>query len=177
VVLVPVAVSLFIQAGSGRGLAQPLLEHKVKAAFLLNFTRYVSWPTGAFDDDVTPIEICVLGRDPFGSLLDRTVAGRSSQGRPVRVRRPANAREAGACHEVFISAAESERQPDLLATLRDKPILTVGETDEFLEQGGLVRLVVVDNAVRFEINATAAARSDLRIGARLLGLARRVMGP
>ncbi len=175
--MLPFAVGLLAAPAAVSHAEPPAIEYKVKAAYLFNFTRYVSWPHEAFADQASPLDICVLGHDPFGALLDRTVADRSSQGRAVRVRRAPAVGETHGCHVVFISWAETSRQQKLLSALRSRPVLTVGETPGFLEQGGLIRLMVVEGTVRFEVNAAGARRSLLRISARLLELAQRVIGP
>ena len=81
-----------LPTGSGSGGIS--LEYQVKAAYLLNFTRYVEWPPQSFTDPRAPVTICVLGRDPFGSVLDATVGGRTTQGRSVSVRRIRSTSEA-----------------------------------------------------------------------------------
>jgi hypothetical protein len=85
------------------------LEYGVKAAYLLGFTRYVEWPAFVFPAEGAPLVLCVIGPDPFGDLLDRTVAGRSSQQRRLAVRRLAVAElaQAGGCHVAFVSRSVS----------------------------------------------------------------------
>jgi hypothetical protein len=129
---------LWSQAGlptrSGAGGAS--LEYQVKAAYLLNFTRYVEWPSEALDAPDAPMSICVLGRDPFGPVLDATVQGKVSQGRSLTVTRIRSPREASACHLVFVSRETWREQRALLESIRTKGLLTVGETDEFAQKGG-----------------------------------------
>ncbi len=160
----------------GAARAQDSREYAIKAAFLLNFTRYVRWPEQSFIAADDPFDFCILGIDPFGDVLERKVAGQISQGREIRIRRIPDVRHAVGCHLVFIGAGEAKRQPESLATLQNQPVLTVGEADRFLEQGGIIRLLVVEDNVRFEINAGQAKRSQLRISSRLLELARRTVG-
>jgi hypothetical protein len=152
------------------------LEYQVKAAYLLNFTRYVEWPSEALDAPGAPMNICVLGRDPFGPVLDATVEGKVSQGRSLTVRRIQSAREASACHVVFVSRETWRAQRELLESLRTKGLLTVGETDEFAQEGGVIGFVIQEEAVRFVVNADARDRAGLRISSRMLSLAAAVYG-
>jgi hypothetical protein len=160
-------------AGSGR---EPSLEYQVKAAYLLNFTRYVEWPARVFDSPADSVTICVLGEDPFGPVLDATLLGRTAQGRQASVRRVRTAAETGDCHLVFISRETWRSQPGLPRRLRATGMLTVGESDEFAQQGGVIAFVIQNETVRFVVNAEAGDRAGLRISSRMLSLAAAVYG-
>jgi hypothetical protein len=154
----------------------PSLEYRVKAAYLLNFTRYVEWPPQAFDAPGAPVTICVLGRDPFGSILDATVVGRTTQGRTLSVSRIRSVSETQGCHIVFISRDTWRKQTDLPRTLRALGLLTVGESDTFAQAGGVIGFVIQNQTVRFVVNAEARDRAGLRISSRMLSLAAAVYG-
>ena len=153
-------------------LAVPLLaqsdvshEYRVKAAFLYNFFKYVEWPPSAPQQG--PMLICVAGRNPFGSVLEETVAGEAINGRPLRSRVILEP-ESG-CHMVFVpnGAAASA----YLRAARGTPTLTVGEHPDFIALGGMISFFLSDGNIRFSINPAAAERSGLRISSRLLELA------
>jgi YfiR/HmsC-like len=163
-----------LPTGSGSGGIS--LEYQVKAAYLLNFTRYVEWPSQAFTDPKAPVTICVLGRDPFGSVLDATVVGRTTQGRSVSVRRIRSTSEVSGCHLVFISRETWRSQRDLPRTLHTLGLLTVGESGEFAQQGGVIGFIIQNETVRFVVNAEARDRAGLRISSRMLSLAAAVYG-
>lgn len=152
------------------------LEYQVKAAYLLNFTRYVDWPPDSSGAPGGPMTICVLGRDPFGSVLDATVQGKVTHGRPLLVRRIRSPRNASTCHLVFVSRETWQDQRELLERLSTKGLLTVGETDEFAQEGGVIGFVIQDETVRFVVNAEARDRAGLRISSRMLSLAAAVYG-
>jgi YfiR/HmsC-like len=158
------------------GTGEASLEYQVKAAYLLNFTRYVEWPSAALDAPDVPMRICVLGRDPFGPVLDATVQGKVSQGRSLTVTRIQSPREASACHVVFVSRETWREQRVLLQSLRTEGLLTVGETEEFAQEGGVISFVILEEAVRFVVNAEARDRAGLRISSRMLSLAAAVYG-
>ncbi|MGH7516641.1 MAG: YfiR family protein [Gemmatimonadales bacterium] len=148
-------------------------EYQIKAAYLLNFIRYVEWPPSVFEGTEASLNVCVVGRDPFGDVLDRTMAGRRIGGRPLRVLRPA--RPAGdTCHVAFIGRTTAAAREAWLAALQDEPTLTVGESAGFAEAGGMIAFVIVDETVRFEINVEAVRSGGLQISSRVLTLATRL---
>lgn len=156
------------------GSAQVAAEYDVKAAFLYNFAKFVEWPPEAFDAPGSPMTLCIVGKDPFGDVLDTLVRGETLQGRPLVVHRTRDLLEVRDCHVVFLSRSETARQDDVLATVRGAGILTVGEGDSFLRDGGIIRFVLEANRVRFEVNRDAAERNGLKLSSKLLRLARSV---
>lgn len=150
-------------------------EYQVKAAFLLNFGKFVEWPPEAFGDG-DRLHICVLGDDPFGDTLDATLKGRSVGARQVEPRRVGGIAAARSCQIVFVSRSESDRVDEILSALADEPVLLVGEEDRFARRGGMINFVEVDSKIRFEINEAAARAAGLKISSQLLKLATIVEG-
>lgn len=148
-------------------------EYEVKAAFLLNFTKFVAWPAAAFADARSPLAICVLGEDPFGDALDEMVKGEAVNGHAVTVQRIRRAPDSKGCQVLYFGGGERSAQ-ELLADL-DPGVLTVGEGDKFLREGGIIAFVVEDRRVRFDINQGAAARAMLMVSSRLMSVARNVV--
>jgi hypothetical protein len=151
-------------------------EYHVKAAFLFHFVQLVEWPAGEPGNQGDPLTLCMLGEDPFRGDLEVTLAGKSVGNRPLRVRhlRPAESFEG--CQVLFVGRRDAARLSRVLLELKDGPILTVGESDGFVEQGGMIGFCLVENKVRFEINVQAAEQAKLRISSRLLLLAKMVIG-
>lgn len=160
-----------VRSVSGDG-AERSLEYPVKAAFLVNFAKFAEWPAGSLQAEASAVSICVLGRDPFGELLEKTVAGRSVGGRPIVIQRHSDVDGARACHVLFIASSESDRLALILDRLAGQPVLTVGESGGFARRGGVIGLVVEDNLARFEVNLHAAKRKGLLLSSKLLGVAR-----
>src|SRR3989442_1967878 len=159
------------QAGDGSDSS----EYLIKAGFIYNFAKFVEWPTATFAQPDSPIVIGVLGTDPFGNLIDRIVENKKIGARGLVVKRlkwNADLKDLKECKILFVGSSEKERLDDLLQIVKSVPILTVGETPGFAERGGVIRFVVEDNRVRFEINVEAAHQADLTISSRLLTLAR-----
>jgi YfiR/HmsC-like len=143
-------------------------EYDVKAAFLLNFAKFVQWPPGTSSHNLV---ICIVGDDPFGNTIDRLVRGKSAAQRPLEVRRLKEPRDAQSCHIAFVRAAEHEKASKLLAGVSELPVLTVGDAEDFADRGGVVSLPVEDGRVGLVINVGAAERAQLKISATLLSIA------
>lgn len=144
-------------------------EYRVKAAFLYNFVKFVEWPADAFTSPSDPIRICVLG-NPFGSRLDETVNGKQVDQRRLQTREIFNIADASGCHILFVAGGK-KHVADILASIKEKPILTVGEGPGFGADGGVIAFRVERDRIRFEINIRAADRARLRISSKLLSLA------
>lgn len=152
------------------------LEYSVKASYLLNFAVYVSWPAEAFASPESPIVIGILGEDPFGRVLDETAARRRGvDQRKVEIRRWRDPAEVADVHLLFISRAERARLPVVLPPFRNRPILTVGECDDFLKNGGGINLVVAEDRVLFEVNLEATNAAGLKVSSKMLSLAKAVV--
>jgi hypothetical protein len=151
-------------------------EYQVKAVWLLNFARFVEWPESAFTNAQAPLVVGLLGKDPFGMDLEKTFAGKTIKGREFEIRRVSSENELRRCQILFVAFSERKRLRDLMEKPRAVPILTVGETDDFLDQGGVINFLLRDNSVRFEINLKAAQAAQLKLDANLLKVAVTVRG-
>ncbi len=150
------------------------LEYRVKAAFLYNFARFVEWPSRSENGREEPIVFGVLGKDPFGAILDDTVRGRTIKKRPLTVRRFRSLQELEPCHVLFISRPESRRLAEILRALEYQSTLTVSDMEGFFRNGGMIHFVVEKASVRFDINLEPAERAELAVSSRLLKVARTV---
>jgi len=155
-----------------RAQTAPSVEYQVKAAFLLNFARFVEWPTDAFASANAPITFCVFRPDPFGNALDEITQGKSIGNRNLVVRHIRDLSDAKSCQIVFVSSTESPRLAEILASLHGANVLLVGETDGFAVSGGTIEFTLEENHVRFTINTDAADRAGLTFSSKLLALAK-----
>lgn len=149
-------------------------EYDIKAAFVLNFVRYVDWPARAFATPSAPLVICVLDPNPFGKVLEALVAGETVSGRPISSRIASTSGPLGGCHVVFVPREQTSRAASVIVSTTNAPVLTVGEVPRFIEHGGIINLVTTGDRVRFEINADAAEQKGITISSRLLALAQNV---
>ncbi len=164
---------VLLAATSGTAEAQAPSQYEIKAAFLINFARYTEWPDesdGTGPSQGQRVEVCVLGRDPFGVVLDE-LDGREVGTRTVAVRRSTVASELTACHVLFVARSEEGQFAEALGALEHRPILTVGDAAGFMESGGMINFVVRSNKLRFMINMDAVAGAGLDLSSRLLRLA------
>jgi hypothetical protein len=151
-------------------------EYQVKAVFLFNFAQFVKWPPAVFNSPDEPFCIGVLGEDPFDGFLDDTVQGEKVDGHPLVIQRFASAGDVKGCRILFISRSESGQMQSILAGLRDKSVLTVGDAEGFVKNGGIVRFAMESNKIHFKINLEAAKRANLVISSQVLRLAE-IVGP
>jgi hypothetical protein len=165
---------VLLVAGAGLLRADTSPEYKLKAAYLFNFTKFVDWPTNAFADAKAVMVIGVLGEDPFGNSLEEIVQNRTINGRSLAIQRVRRVEELKNCQLLFISRSEQSHLKSILAGLDGRPVLTVSDADDFLDNGGTISLVLDGRNIRFEINAGTAERAGLKIDAQLLSLAKTV---
>jgi len=168
------AAHLVAATASAPASALGASEYEIKAAFLFNFAQFVEWPANAFQDADSPVAFCVLGHDPFGAVLERTLDGETIRNRRVLIRRFRRVAELESCQLVFVSASERARLADLLPALSSRPVLTVGEVEGFGSAGGIINFYLEDQRVRFEINQVAARRAGIEISSELLHLGKLV---
>ncbi len=162
--------------GAALGSAQPppsqTSEYSVKAAYLLNFGRFVTWPGASAARPA--LRICVLGQDPFGPLLEATVGGGKVRGRPVLTARVSQPEQTLQCDILFVSSSEAERWSLIREIVQRSPVLTVSDMPNFARQGGMIQFTLEHNRVRFEVNLEAANLAGLALSSDLLKLAVRI---
>jgi len=150
-------------------------EYRVKAAFLYKFGSYIEWPSESFARADSPVAIGVMGADTLAEELAQIVAGRNVNGRPVLVRRLRPGDPIAGLHMLFIGRSDSGRLAEILAAARGRALLTVTESEDALELGSMINFVVVEDKVRFDVAPPPSESGNLKISARLLGVARKVV--
>ncbi|HEV2596702.1 MAG TPA: YfiR family protein [Sphingomicrobium sp.] len=157
---------LLLLGVSTAALAQPT-DTAVKAAFLPRFARYVTWPSAAMPKGGDPFLLCVVGADPFGTMLDDAARSQLIDGRRIIVRRMDSAASADGCQIAFVDGSKAAQA---LSSLASKPVLTV--TDAASDGArGIIHFTLSDGRVRFFIDQALAARRGMTISSRLLALA------
>lgn len=164
------ALAIFWSGQSAAIAAPSSAELAVKATYLVKFISYVTWPDNALQPG-EPVSICVIGRDPFGTILDRAAAGQKSNGHLLIVRRvPAS--QAGTCHFAFLGGSGREVAAAKSA-IGTRPVVTVSDARSS-NISGIIHFQLVAGRVRFDIDAVAASRASLGVSSQLFGLARKV---
>ncbi|GAB4243146.1 MAG: hypothetical protein OHK0028_21680 [Deltaproteobacteria bacterium] len=157
---------------AGAGIA----ESDVKAAFVLNFMKFVEWPPSAFRSPEDPLVLSVLGDDRIASSL-ASLDGKKVSGRRVVVRKVPVLSSLDRCHVLFVGASERAELAPVLGAVQRWPVLTVADFDGFAGRGGAVGFLRRDDRVGFEINEETARKAGLKISAKLLYLGRSVRSP
>ena len=173
----PLAVALSLAIGlapsptRAQGFDQSV---QTKAAYIVNFTSFVTWPDAVMSDGNAPFVITVLGQDPFGEMLANLTAGRNVGGKRIEIQHvtTVSVDSLQRSHIVYISPSMADNVRWIITNTQHRPILTISEIPDFMSQGGVLNFVTENNRVAFEINVSAVERASLAVNARLLRLAR-----
>ena len=167
-----VLVLIGVMWGSARGAAEPSesREYLLKAAFVYNFAKFIEWPAGAFAQPRDPLLLCTIGTEPFGAAL-ASIDGKIVRDRPLEIKRLGGSDDPNACHMVFLTMSDKGRMTQVLQSLQRLPVLTISDTEGFLQVGGMINFFMAQNKIQFEINNETAQRVGLTISSQLLKLA------
>lgn len=171
-----IACSLFCNCAFPLQAQDQTGEFRIKAAFLFHFAQLVDWPPEALGPDNRPFSICMTGEDMAPGAVESIVEGKQIGERPIKVRHLQENEDAQSCQVLFIVTRDKKRVAAILTALKSAAVLTVGDSDNFAGQGGMIGFSIEDNKIRFDINLQAAQRARLKISSRLLLLAKRVVG-
>jgi hypothetical protein len=150
-------------------------EYELKAAVVSKFPEFTEWPEDLLNNRRT-IDLCVVQPNPFGQVLNDLVAGEILRGHALVARDVSDPRNMASCQLLFVPSRSSTDLEEVLASVKNLPVLTIGESTDFLDRGGIVSVRVVEGRVRFEVNLDAANRAGVRLSSQLLRLAQRVRG-
>ena len=148
-------------------------EQQIKAADLLSFPKYIDWPASAFGSSNSPIVVGVYGNDEVAAQFRKLSNGRSVYSHPIVFKRITAIDDCVGCQIVFVGASEEREVPAIVARLQGSSVLMVGESDDFLDKGGIINLKRRESKVRLEVNLGAAHKADLQISSKLLNVADR----
>lgn len=150
--------------------AQAPTEQQLKAAYLVNFLKYVEWP-----DNHAKATICLFGREVMSNAL-ASHEGRSIAGRPVELRRISGPDQLADCQILYVPDTEEARFAAVLRWVEGLPILTVSDAEFFARQGGGIALVREESRLGFDVNLNTLQRAKLKPASQMLRLARQVIG-
>ena len=146
-------------------------EYQVKAAFLFHFAQFLDWPPGVLNAGDSSLSLCIFDDEPHRQELQSIIENKPIGDRVFHVHLITQAQETRGCNILFLSRDEARRQFAILKSLRGLPVLTVGETKDFLSDGGMIGFHLEDGKIRFDINLESAESVHLKISSRLLLLA------
>lgn len=147
---------------------------QVKAAYLFNFGKFVRWPVNPLAGG-DAFEICVLGKNPFGAVLQATVEGESIDGKTIIARNLPSIEDAGHCRILFISSSEEGRLSSILSVIRHLHTLTVSDIPAFSQRGGMIEFVSQQDRIRFAVNMAPMSEAGLTVSSELLKVATKVI--
>jgi hypothetical protein len=152
------------------------LAYKVKAGYLFNFARFVEWPDRGTNAAAT-FRIGIVDDGEAFAVMSAQLAGKQVQGRTVETRHLKPGDDLRACDIVFVARSQARHLEDMRQKLGDAPVLTVGESERFAEQGGCIDFVQQGEHIRFEVNLEAAERARLKISSKIAAMATIVHAP
>ena len=166
-------IILLLTLSSVATLAQsiPDKEHQIKAIFLYNITQFVRWPKDSFSEINSPLVIGILGNNPFGNYLSEVIQGEAVENHPLIVRYLDNIDEVKDCHLLYVNEDNLQKLQFIFESLKFAPILTIGESEFFYKNGGMVQLYTKKGKVRIKINLETLKTSLLDVSATLLQIA------
>jgi hypothetical protein len=167
-------LSLLLTCPGSVGAQAKTEEYHVKAGFIFHFAQFVDWPVDIAGR--SNFFLCVLGDDPFQGQLESTLDGKAIGAKPIHILHLKQSQDARSCQVLFISNSEDQHLPTIIGDLGNSSVMTVGEANDFIERGGMIRFVLEQGKVRFEINLKAADPAGLKFSSRLLLLAKNVFG-
>ena len=150
-------------------------EYRAKANYLVNFPSFVEWPQETWQPGKTSFLVCVFGEFSFGTFLAELARGKTVHDRRVEIRWAQKMKELSSCQVLLISRSEKKRSNQVLEAVRGGMVLTVGETPDFIDAGGILSFSDQPGSIQFDVNLGAANKAHLKISSQLLGLARRVV--
>ncbi|MFO7448079.1 MAG: YfiR family protein [Ignavibacteriaceae bacterium] len=148
------------------------MAYKLKAVFILNFLRFIEWPQSSFQNEHSPITLAIIGKDPFGKILDETIQNEKVNNHPVIIRRNVSVSDAGKFHVLYISESEKRNVNEIIKKVENTPALTISDIDGFGENGGIITFFIEDNKIRFMINIQSLKQAELKASSKLLRLAK-----
>jgi hypothetical protein len=146
-------------------------EYQIKAKYIYNFTRFVDWPEESFENPDSPFVIGIIGNDPYGIDLDKTIEGKQIKNRRFIIRRCQNIEDLSSCHILFIGVDKGAQRSQIFNKIKNKCILTVGDEEHFARDGGMINFIIMKKRIRFEINREAVKQSHLKMSTNLLKMA------
>lgn len=162
---------VFAWTAPARADAARTKEYQIKAAFVLNFAKFLEWPEERFASDDQPIAIGVLGQTPLAAELEKILKDRKVRGRSVLVKSASSVDDMKNVHMLFVGVDVSNAFADIWTAAQSNHVLTVGESPEFETAGGIITFLIQGDKVRFAINMSSAEQAHLKISAQLQQLA------
>lgn len=166
-----IVLFLFFPCADKKTMAEGVKEYAVKAAFVFNFTKFIHWPEKSFKNHKKAWQLYFIGNNTVANAFNK-LNGKSSGQKKIDVHRLFPHEKCRKCDIIFISrATDSSVLKKIISRLKGKPVLTIGETEEFTKLGGVISFFIENDRLHFKINTRAAEKQGLKFSSRLLRLA------
>jgi hypothetical protein len=165
---------LCVQAGTVPSAATPS-PAEIRAAFVFNFVKFTEWPMQAYTDAGSPLTTCFLGADDVRAAFRSISIGKALNGRFLEDRAVKSAADMRNCQVLYVDSPRSPVVIEVLKNARQHDALAIGTSDDFLACGGMLRLQIENNRMRFDVNVGAVGRTKIKLSSKLLALARSVV--
>lgn len=165
-----IALATFLALGVPASFGQVTTEAQLKAAYLVNFLKYVEFPAPR-----ATVTLCLFGRDNLGPYL-AGYEGRQVGGRELRIRKVSSPEQIADCQELFVPETEEARFGAVLRWVDRQAILTVSDAETFVREGGTIALIRTEGRLQFDVNADALNRGNLKASSQMMRLARQIIG-
>lgn len=146
-------------------------ESQLKAAFLLKFPNYVVWPEGAFAASNSPLIVGIFDSEDVAGEFSKMSEGKTVDGHPIQILRVNSIAQCRDCNILFLGSSAMRKLPEIIASLQGANVLTIGESDEFIDHGGMINLARHDRRIVLEVNLDATRQTQLKISSKLMALA------
>ena len=171
--IIAAQLTVFLSSSVSTASEAQIEESTLKAVYIEKFTRFVEWPKESeIDDTSKPFIIGIIGENSLEPTLRKIFSARKIRDKNVIIRRMSGTDEIDDCHLLYISNISKEKLQTVLSSVKDKPILTISDTESFAMSGVLINFYVVNNRLRFEINEMAVRKSHLTFSYRLMQIAK-----
>jgi hypothetical protein len=148
----------------------PSVEYQIKADFVYTVAKFVDWPEGSMGTPGTPLRFGIVGSDEAGEAIAAALRGRKVHERPLIVQTITDLKRLPECQIVYVAESSDAGVRAVLAQIGSASILTIGETPDFAQSGGILGLWMRDTLVQFEVNIEAARRAGITISSKILRL-------
>ncbi len=150
-------------------------EALIKSAYILNFTRYITWPSESAEQPSSGLRLCMISDEYFAGVVRKMAGSRTDQSGRLEVVTGKTLHDCGHYDLVYLQSPDPAHSEDIIKSVKGRGVLTIGESEHFLESGGMIRIIVVKNTVQFEVNVRAVEESGLIISSNMLRVAWRTV--
>lgn len=151
--------------------AEPLKSSEVKAVFIYKFLKFIEWPE---IEEKSTINICTVGNEEINESID-VINSMMHEQKKINVQKKTKKKNLANCKVIFLGEIEPGQTKKILKFSKENSILTISQKKGFLEKGGIINFLIINNRVNFEINNKSAKESGIKISSKLLRTAKRVI--